>query len=1001
MATKRPLFRPYVALGLVSDSAGTKCAPVSHQMGLSYFLTTPVDGAHALHLYDLDLHMKHVSQALPSSWFPGVSRPQFSHLAAHQQLTLAAIANHIVVYNSFTPVTVWRSHSSDIIKMLVVADLLVTVDSSATLLVWQLPISPKDPPCENGTIVSKIILPKHFVTSSIVHPTAYVNKILLGAGDGRCILLNLRSSQVIHIFGPFPSAVTVLEPSPVADVVAVGTANGSIYLHNFRCDRTVLSFHHKLNSEGDPNVASNVSLSHSITALSFRTDGTETLASADVSGDLFIWDLNRKRICSEARNVHTSGVNFAEFVPGQPLLVTTGVSDNSIKVHVFDKDKDDVRLLRFREGHHLPPTMVRFCGEGGLNMVSAGMDRELRLVCAVREARNKPFSQSCADKRGKTAKKNMRKRLKIEVGDNRTELKHLLPPVSSMALSNARERDSEFANLVTVHSGRKEAYCWRLENGAFHQHVLRPPTEPSNYRLTFRRHIDESAVQPPTKKKNKVDKTPGMGYSDVALCASITPCGNFVVVGYANGTIHCFNLQSGLHQGVYSQNTEGRTKNIAQFNGDASIRDWGIAHSGPVNALCVDGCGDILASTGGMDHQIKFWGMHTRKPDGDCVGAAQSVTKMSWCEKSDLIVAAMENFNICAFDVPTRKIARIFKGHEGAIVDFCLTDLGRRIVSASMDGSIRIWDVPSGCCLNIMHCREAPTSISVSSNGDFLATTHSNCLSIRLWVNIEIFGHERTLSSIENDLMNEVLEDIDPENAEDMDTSDDYNDGQNVARVNISEETITLSGRPVSVWTVLGHLREVTERNKPKEPPKKGVNAPFFLPTVKGLSFKLDVDGGKHSETHGKGDEKVTSNGSTTEFEDDIESDNESENELIVKLSRVGCLFLEEKFSEAEQILGEGSAHVIERELAGLKGRKCRRNAVKYFDAVVKTGRNFELVQAQLGVFLKRHGEAISKDAEGQGLLEGLMKAQQERWGYLRDMFDSVQSLSSLFSGQA
>lgn len=1001
MTTNKHSFRSYVALGLVSDGTTTGCAPKSHQQGLTYFLTTPVDGARALHLYDLDLQLKRVSKPLPSQWFPDNPRPQFSHLAAHHQLTFATVANSIVVFNSLNPVTVWTSHSSEITVITVVADILVTADREGVLITWQLPTSPKDPPAQHGKIVSKTNLPPGFVTSSIVHPPTYVNKVLLGAQDGRCLLLNLRTSRIVHNFGPFSSSITALQPSPVIDVVAIGTKAGSIHLHNFRSDKEVVSFYHAPDSTYANDLNSGVSQGNAIVAMSFRTDGVETLVTADASGDMFVWDLNEKRISCESRRVHADGVIFADFVPGQPFLVTAGAVDNSVKVHVFDESKEDIRLLRYRQGHHLPPTIVRFCGEDGLNMVSAGMDRELRLVCAVHEAKNRPMSQSCADKRGRTAKKNLRKRMKAEVGDRAPDLKRLLPPVTAMALSNAREKDSGFANLVSIHSGRNQAYCWRIENGAFHKHVLVPPNGPSQYRLAFQRS-DSQPEQPP-KKKKKDGLVKHIGPVSVASCVSITPCGNFAIIGYLNGSIHSFNLQSGLHQGIYTHMDDKVTQLSGSGAREQFEKVWGVAHEGPVNAISLDGCGDLLASTGGTDQRIKFWGVHTRKPDGFDISTGMNVAKMIWCEKSDLIMSAMEDFSVHVYDVPTRKVARIFRGHEGPIVDLCLSEQGRRVVSGSMDGSIRVWDVPSGCCLNIMWCREAPTSLSVSSNGDFLATTHANSLSIRLWVNSERFRDEKSETRTEIDVLGDIVEDVDTNPSEmDSDVEEHIKDDSPEDSLKVANETVTLSGRPANVWTVLSHLQEVRERNKPKEPAKKGANAPFFLPTVKGLSFKLDTSGTGESDPRGEGteeeEEKTTSNESMEESEDAMESS--SEDGEIVGLSHVGCLFIEEKFDEVARVLETASAHDIDREMRGLKGARCRRNGVKYFEEAMRNGRNFELIQAELGVFLRCHGEALAQDEGGSELLVKLIDAQQGRWDYLRDMFDSVQSLCSVFSGQ-
>jgi hypothetical protein len=70
--------------------------------------------------------------------------------------------------------------------------------------------------------------------------------------------------------------------------------------------------------------------------------------------------------------------------------------------------------------------------------------------------------------------------------------------------------------------------------------------------------------------------------------ASISACGNFAVIGTANGRIDRFNLQSGIHRGSYSE-----TK--AQFSS---------AHEGAVVGLECDSSNSMLIS-GGYDGRIK------------------------------------------------------------------------------------------------------------------------------------------------------------------------------------------------------------------------------------------------------------------------------------------------------------------------------------------------------------------------------------------------------------
>ena len=69
----------------------------------------------------------------------------------------------------------------------------------------------------------------------------------------------------------------------------------------------------------------------SVQSLSFRSDGQPFLVSASDSGHLAVWNLERKRLESQMRHIHSGPVVGTTFVDKQPLLVTNS-TDNSLKV---------------------------------------------------------------------------------------------------------------------------------------------------------------------------------------------------------------------------------------------------------------------------------------------------------------------------------------------------------------------------------------------------------------------------------------------------------------------------------------------------------------------------------------------------------------------------------------------------------------------------------------------------------------------------------------------
>lgn len=969
------VYAPYQVLGLVNDAASTGCLSTIHRQGLSSFITTPVDDARALHLYDINLQLKGVTKPMPPSWITASETSNISRIAAHNEVTCAALGSHIGVFYRFRPFGLWHGHKAPIISLGMVDNVLVSISNDGNLISWVLPSSAKDPPSVEGEIATNIRLPIDYEITCFAHPQSYKNKILLGTGTGRCILLNLRTGKIVHIFEGFGSSITTLEPAPVFDVVAVGTLNGEIHLHNFLVDETIATLRHSTD-KAESDDAFDAPKATGVHSITFRSDADESMVTADNDGNLYVWDLNEKSLRCDVRHAHGPGPMLAKFLPGEPILVSAGIGDNSVKVHIFDHSNGHPRLLRARDGHSLPPTFVRFCGYDGFSMVSAGLDRELRFVSAVNESRNRSFAQ---DVRGQSGNAKKRRRVSY-VDENEYLMSKKLPPVITLVSCNRRERDGEYGNIVTIHEGMQEAYTWRLRHGAQHKHILKPPMKPERYELIFQRQ--EPNHQKPGKKSNRIVEQPRMF---CATSAAITPCGTFAVVGMGDGRVHSYNLQSGRHIGAYSDQ-DGSDNMSTDENTRKST--WGYAHSCSVAGLAIDACGDSFLSAGSQDRILKFWDTHSRELQPDIVKLTSDITHVQWCGVSDLIAVACEDFVVYIYDAATRKLARKFVGHCSPLADICFDPLGRRLVSAALDSTIKVWDLPSGSLVDTMTCTDTPTSIAMAPSGDYLASTHVNSLSVRMWVDKSKFGPILSKGSAES---------ATTEFEKDESENDSHSSGENTPRPNSSQHVIaeknqeeevfplmkgiiTLSGRPTSQWTTLSNLDEFRERNKPTKPAEKPESAPFFLPTKKGLKFEFEIS----DETKSK--DKIKR--SSSDIDDELPPSN------------FGKLIIADRFDDAAKFMRRLDPSGADVEIRTVGGPTARRKAVEYFQQRLQSLADYELCHAHLSVFLKAHGVALTKDPSGLDLTSKLLEAHESSWEKLRSSMDAVSCLSAYFSGQ-
>jgi len=133
----------------------------------------------------------------------------------------------------------------------------------------------------------------------------------------------------IHTFSPAnllpdgskPAPITAIVQSHVADIVGVGFSSGIVTIHDIRADERILYV--KLDGGA-------------ISAIAFRTDGQELLATSNITGNIALWDLNQKgRLSHIIRGAHDGPVASIQWIPNQPVLVSSG-EDNSVKVNLFD-----------------------------------------------------------------------------------------------------------------------------------------------------------------------------------------------------------------------------------------------------------------------------------------------------------------------------------------------------------------------------------------------------------------------------------------------------------------------------------------------------------------------------------------------------------------------------------------------------------------------------------------------------------------------------------------
>ena len=813
-------------------------------------------------------------------------------------------------------------------------------------------------------------------TGHICNIPTLMNKILVGKTDGCVDLWNINTGKLIHtLLPPKPDSggVTALEATPALSLVAVARNNGPLVIHDVLKDRIALELNPR--SSGG----------RTVTSISFRTDGLgagddgkqpgimATAASDD--GDVTFWDLNDGgKISGILRGAHNppsskyggiaGGINKIEFLPGQAILISSGL-DNALKSWIFDdvSTSNVPRILHSRGGHAAPVTRLSFLPSGssdadstGKWLMSASQDRSLWGWSLRRDGQSAELSQGNVRKKAKKLGL-LGKNLEFDTSKGLEDLK--APEITCLASSMNRDGGMGASNgggAVWSNTNNKKGTSDATESSATGWESIVTGHRGDKYARTWfwgRKKAGRWAFE----------TADGTEVTSVA----ITACGTFAVVGSAGGAISTFNLQSGFPRQKFP--TPVSPAQARRIKGDPSGHPPGTGkHSKAISGLTVDPLNRTLISAS-LDGTVRLWDFRLGLLQHILPFTYASSTSLRSYHLSSLIALALDDLSIAILDYSTLRTVRELWGCTGQISDLCFSPDGKWIIASSMDRCIRVWDLPTGHLIHAMKLPGSPvTALAMGETGEYLATAQAGQVGIQIWNNRTLFTQVPTRLIGDDEIVTGIIPTASGENSrgmleaafEEEDPDEDVSlHPDEVALVSGSEQLSaglqTLSLVPKPRWQTLLYLDAVRTRNKPKEPPKAPEKAPFFLSAlgskaVAQPSIKTDAQahGISGSEANASRILKAqTSRLQSTSSTPQLSPSPDSFEGFLVHLASLAP-------SAADLLIRSLTPTELPLFVKALTWRARQR-------------RDYELCQAWMGVFLRLHGESVVQDVSTSG----------------------------------
>jgi WD40 repeat protein len=558
-------------------------------------------------------------------------------------------------------------------------------------------------------------LPEHEAAVKSVAYSPDGRHIVSGAADYSIKLWDVETGEELGSLTGHSNVVNSVAYSPNGKLVVSGSA-----------DRTVKVW----DLESGRNVRTMAGHSLWVNAVCYSPDG-RIIASASRDGTVKLWDAETGEL-RRSLSGHYSEVFALRFSP-DGRLVASGAADSAIIMW----DAGSGRKARTLLGHEGVVRTLVFSPDGRHIASASSVDSTIRIWDAGTGKQIRSFSAAGVESLSYSpdgrhiASGSMDNAIRLWEAETGAETLTLAGR-SSWVRGLAYSPDGRH---IAMGSTDRTIHVWEAGTG---REILTLAGHTATVRSVAYSPDGKHLVSGAADSSVRVwDAASGRelqtlwGHASVVRSVVYDPTGRFIVSGSSDASIKVWDAGTGAELWTFTGHTgavntlayspDGFT--IASGSSDRTVKLWNVGggsprtfrgHAGAVVSLAYSSNGARLVS-GSADGTVKLWDRESGRAVETLPGYSTHIKSgLTYSPNGAFFAAAMDNYAIAIVDTESGRQTRFLQGHTGDVYDLAYSPDGQRLVSASLDGSARIWDIATG--------RELVQSIAFNS-GEWISIT--------------------------------------------------------------------------------------------------------------------------------------------------------------------------------------------------------------------------------------------------------------------------------------